>query len=206
MLLERFEVWVGVLSGGHGGRALLLDPAGGDVVVAGVLVQAVPLVLTAEAVVAGPTAVNVTASGAVEGAVQVAHYVKVFPVSKGKDIYFKCLHKQVLKMQKQHGTENMWKYIYTFILIGRLHKLLVEYQFPSERSKCCAFDQLSIVGVCSSPPHTDPEMIRCCLATARRLSVQNIIFSAAGFRAARVMMCLVFMLLTDLRQMKKYCA
>lgn len=80
MLLERLKVRVGLVPHGHGDGLLRVGPHGGDVVVAGVLVQPVPLVLAAEAVVAGAAAVDVAALGAVERGVKVPHHVVVTPV------------------------------------------------------------------------------------------------------------------------------
>lgn len=64
---------------GHGDGDLRVRPFGGLVVVARLLVQPVPPVLAAEAVVAGAAAVDVAVLGAVERAVKVPHYVVVTP-------------------------------------------------------------------------------------------------------------------------------
>lgn len=82
LLLERLKIWVRLVPCRHGDRDLWVGPDGGDVVVAGVLVQPVPLVLAAEPVVARPTAVDVAALGAVERAVKVAHNVEVTPAGQ----------------------------------------------------------------------------------------------------------------------------
>ena len=76
---ERLEVRVGLVPGGRGGGDLRVGPHRGLVVVAGLLVQPAPLVLAAEAVVAGAAAVDVASFGAVEGGVEVAHDVIVTP-------------------------------------------------------------------------------------------------------------------------------
>ncbi len=80
MLLQRLKVWIRFVAHRHGDRDLGVGPHGGVVVFAGILVQPVPLVLTTEPVVAGATAVDVAALGAVERAVKVPHYVVVTPV------------------------------------------------------------------------------------------------------------------------------
>lgn len=78
--MERLKVRVRLVAHGHGDRDLRVGPVGRLVVVAGFLVQPVPLVLAAEPVVAGAAAVDVAALGAVERAVKVPHDVVVTPV------------------------------------------------------------------------------------------------------------------------------
>lgn len=82
MLLERLEVRVGLVAGRYSDRDLWVRPDGRLVVGAGLLVQSVPLVLAAKAVVAGAAAVDVAAPGAVERAVKVPHDVKVASVEQ----------------------------------------------------------------------------------------------------------------------------
>lgn len=76
---DGLEARVGLVARRLGDGHLLLGPHRRVVVGAGVLVQPVPLVLAAEAVVAGAAAVDVAAFGAVEGAVEVSHHVEVSP-------------------------------------------------------------------------------------------------------------------------------
>lgn len=84
LLLQRQQVRVGLVALDHADGGQRIRPHGGDVVVAGLLVQPAPLVLAAEAVVARAAAVDVAALGAVEGGVEVAHHVVVTPVGGGR--------------------------------------------------------------------------------------------------------------------------
>lgn len=78
--MQRLVVWVLLVVHGHSHGGLGFRPVGGLVVLARILVQPAPPVLTAEAVVAGAAAVDVAVLGAVERAVKVPHYVVVTPV------------------------------------------------------------------------------------------------------------------------------
>lgn len=93
MLLKCLKVRVRLAACRYSDRDLWVGPHRGLVVGAGVLVQSVPLVLAAEPVVAGTTAVYVAALGAVERAVKVSHNIEVTSVERIKfirDIFQSC--------------------------------------------------------------------------------------------------------------------
>lgn len=79
LLPEGVEVRVGAEVEGDGDRRRGFGPNRRVVVVAGILVQAVASMLTAEAIVAGPTTVYEIVFGAVKCPVVLSHYVIVAP-------------------------------------------------------------------------------------------------------------------------------